>query len=751
MSRRLASRLVLPFVLTAAAIWNACQEPAAERIGRPFTAELARGAFFSSALWIDVRDLYVERAAQQLNDAWRVPATRYLVIEDGWGGPEDWGAWGLGESTRLRFYLPSVKPYDFFLRAMAADDPQGRTQSVTVRLNGRDVESWNVPRDWLERRFALPVDALRPGMNELELVYGFHIEGIEGHDDRPLALAFERLGLLPPDEEPGEERRGTGFLVQEERETLLLAAPGSYVVPIEVGPGDVAVEIETKALRRFMRSREMTLSAGVLDLEGREQVAFELDGDTGDDTLHRIPLEAYRGSQAFLFFTAVLAPGNRFLLRRPRLVSEEATGREATEEVKPPAGRPHVVLIVLDAARADHFGLYGYSRDTTPEIDRLGRESLVFTHAVAECSYTVCSMPSLLTGLSYVQHGLIGKHLFLGAEVETLAERLAAAGYLTVGYTGNPNNSTVTGMERGYEQFHEIWDTDPGQITGEVTKLLAAKSAERPLFLMLHYVPPHEPYDPTPEFDLFGDPSYAGPVNPDRDLAHAIYAKEVTLDEADLEELVALYDGNLRRGDAAVGEVLAALRGAGIYDDALVVVTSDHGEAFMEHGWIGHNTTLYGEMLRVPLVVKLPASWTAQGVATDRMVGLADVVATIDRRLGLDAPAQVRGQDLLAPASGGERVLFLRSAHAAFPYFGVRTRRFKAIIQEGRLPELYDVQADPGEERDLIAEHPLLHAGLMVLLSRAIKEDDKLRAGVREGDISEAQRKMLEALGYLGN
>jgi arylsulfatase len=410
-----------------------------------------------------------------------------------------------------------------------------------------------------------------------------------------------------------------------------------------------------------------------------------------------------------------------------------------------------VVLIVLDAARVDHFGLYGYSRDTTPEIDRLGRESLVFTQVVAECSYTLCSMPSLLTGLSYVRHGLVRHDLVLDAGVGTLAERLTAAGYRTVGYTSNPYNSTATGLQRGYEEFHEIWSTDPAEITAEVTALLAAGGGERPLFLMLHYVPPHEPYDPSPEFDIFGDGSYAGPVTSDRDLVQALYANEIELDEADLAELVALYDGNLRRADAAVGRVLAALRGAGIYDDTLVVVTSDHGEAFLEHGWIGHNKTIHDEMLRVPLVVKLPSSWPAEGVATDRLTGLADVATTIDRRLGLDAPPEARGQDLLASADDAERILFLRSAQEGFPYVGVRTRRFKAILREGHLPKLYDVRADPGEKRDLFAEHPLLHAGLTVLLSHAMKEDAKLRARVRAADISEEQRKMLEALGYLGN
>jgi arylsulfatase A-like enzyme len=281
-----------------------------------------------------------------------------------------------------------------------------------------------------------------------------------------------------------------------------------------------------------------------------------------------------------------------------------------------------------------------------------------------------------------------------------------------------------------------------------VRRLRQADVAARPFFLMIHYVPPHEPYAPDPEFDVFGDPAYDGPVTSDRELAQAVYDRKIELDESDLAEMVALYDGNLRMADAAVGRVLAGLKDAGRYDDALVIVTSDHGEAFLEHGWMGHNKTIYEEMLRVPLIVKLPRSWEPPAeLDLDRLVTLADVPATILRRLGLEAPAAVRGLDLL-DGDPPERALYLRSAKKTDPWLGVRTRRWKAIWGNGS-GELYDLAADPGETVDVIAEHPLLRAGLALLLSRAIRAEEPLRAGARAGEISEEDRTMLRALGYL--
>jgi arylsulfatase A-like enzyme len=199
-----------------------------------------------------------------------------------------------------------------------------------------------------------------------------------------------------------------------------------------------------------------------------------------------------------------------------------------------------------------------------------------------------------------------------------------------------------------------------------------------------------------------------------------------------------------------VGRVQAFLKQAGIYDDALVIVTADHGEAFLEHGRVGHNSTIYGEMLRVPLLVKLPSAWRAraEGVDVERLVTLADVPATILRLLAIAPPAHVRSSSLLA-RSPAARLIFLRSSQSDAPVLGVRTSRFKALTQAGAPPEIYDVLRDPSEKVNLIVENPVLHAGLSLILARAIREPSELRAGAREGEIAEKDKAMLRALGYL--
>ncbi|MCP4654738.1 MAG: sulfatase-like hydrolase/transferase, partial [bacterium] len=203
--------------------------------------------------------------------------------------------------------------------------------------------------------------------------------------------------------------------------------------------------------------------------------------------------------------------------------------------------------------------------------------------------------------------------------------------------------------------------------------------------------------------------------------------------------------------DAAVGEVFAALRDAGLWDDSLVMVTSDHGEAFMEHGRVGHNSTIYEEMLRVPLIVKLPAGRSAQGIDTGSLRSLGDLAPTILGLVGLEPPSEVRFPDLLAPGrpAEAERAVFLRSSQPERTIFGVRTPRWKAITREGGTTELYDLVADPRESTDLAPERPLLHAGLILLLEQAMNAPSPLRAGEREEEISQDDQRMLRALGYI--
>ncbi len=731
-----------------------CQ-PAAPPPGETWLPQLAGGELLRAGTWIDFR----QRFAEEQSSAAILPPVHLATIEGEWGGAESWGAWGVGERSTFRFFLRWQQATQLYIRCRAVDDPQGRRQTVEVIVNGQEVTHLDIGLDWEEQRIDLPEGLLQLGDNRVELIYGFHVEGRPGVDPRPLALAIEEIGLLQSGQKPKPLRNAAEDLVEidTDKETLRLLSSGTYLTPIRVPRNAVALELAIG-----LSGRGTQLRASIMTTDGSEEVLFESDEHSKSER-HRLPLQSYRGRDAFLAIDTELGQGGTSSLSYPRLLEESTSTPELSRADRTAAqpntvARPDVVVIVLDAARADRFGSYGYERNTTPFIDRLATEALVFDTAIAECPYTVCSMPQLLAGLSFLQHGLVARTHRLADETQTLAEILSQLGYQTLAFTGNPNSSRATGSDQGFDEFHEIWRltsgrdrTHPGFLTDRAIKRFETLDS-RPLFVMLHYVPPHEPYDPDPEFDLFGDPAYDGPVTGDQQFVQAAFTRQVELDPADLDELSALYDGNLRMADDYVRRLVEALQAAGRWDNTLFVLTSDHGEAFAEHGVLGHNETLYEEMLRVPLILRLPGGQRPSTAELTQLASLGDVMPTVLARLDYPPPVGAFGSDLLSPRNDADRHIVLRSSHEAGTIFGVRTQRWKLMARSPASWDpgwfrLFDLEADPDERVDLAAQHRLIQAALALRLSQALQSQQP--AQTESGTIPETDEEMLKSLGYL--
>jgi arylsulfatase A-like enzyme len=355
---------------------------------------------------------------------------------------------------------------------------------------------------------------------------------------------------------------------------------------------------------------------------------------------------------------------------------------QAPEPHSFPRGRHSVVLITLDAARADHLSLYGYGRPTTPHLDRLAERALVFEAAQSPSNFTALSLYSLHTGLyptSFVHQGEL-----VALPGMTLAETLRAAGWATGAVVDfrRPLPYLLAGFER--QDLREPGtggDTDfessAGWVTAHARFALSDLQARQPFFLWAHYSDPHAAYVAHPGFD-FGDSA------------------------------IDCYDSELGFADAQIGELLTALEGV---PDTLVVVTSDHGEAFGEHGLHTHGQGLYEEEVRVPLLVALPPGTGGRPfqARVAQPVDLTDLVPTIHDALGLATPRPRPGESLLAHALGGAP---LRTPEAVsqtlLPYArltAVRRGSDKWILDHLRGAALhFNLSSDPGEQSPEVTE-----------------------------------------------
>jgi choline-sulfatase len=416
---------------------------------------------------------------------------------------------------------------------------------------------------------------------------------------------------------------------------------------------------------------------------------------------------------------------------------------------------PNFVIVLIDALRPDHLGTYGYSRPTSPNIDRLAKQGVVFDNAFAQASYTGLSISSLLTSLYPSAAGSDDSGAIrLRQRPVTIAENLQRAGYVNAAFSVNPLVHWDYGFAQGFATFthclstHELIDD---------TIAWVGNHARRPFFVYLHLMDTHSPYVPAELLASRFTPADYKPSDPDvrgGDVARmrARMARGHTYGEPDRRYLESLYDGCVASADAEVGRLAAGLKRMGVYHNTVIIICADHGEEFWEHGGLEHARTLYQESLRVPLILKLPAGMAKQTRREEAVVRLVDVYPTVSELAGLSAPAGIRGENLLQLKRGVVREVYAeREAQRAL------RRGDWNLIMDGRnqsLNELYDLKNDPLEKKNVAAEHPdvvrRLSAGIM-RLDREAQSRAKARADSdsESGPPDSVTLERLRSLGYI--
>lgn len=393
--------------------------------------------------------------------------------------------------------------------------------------------------------------------------------------------------------------------------------------------------------------------------------------------------------------------------------------------------RPNVLLVSIDSLRADHLGSYGYERDTSPTIDALAREGVLFEQAISSAPWTVPAHVTLLTGLPPEVHDVMSVRQKLSPDAVTLAEAMQGAGYDTAAFVSGPTVMAHFGFDQGFALYDESMVerrqqnagtavSSPGLVDLVSGWLGRWNDAGRraPFFVFLHMWDVHYDYVPPQEYVERFDPGYAGDVDARRFETNE--RVRLGMDPRDLRHVVALYDGEIRFTDDHLARLVARLRTLGLLDDTIVVVTSDHGDEFFEHGYKGHAKSLYDEVLHVPLVVRYPRR-VAAGRRITEQVRLMDVAPTILGLAGVSAPAGFGAQGLapehrfvdLAPYLGHRPegpfpVLpaFSSNLWLSAKQHAVRTAEAKLVRYEPPLPnrpptEVFDLASDSAERDNL--------------------------------------------------
>ena len=446
----------------------------------------------------------------------------------------------------------------------------------------------------------------------------------------------------------------------------------------------------------------------------------------------------------------------------------------------PAARRPNVLVVTLDTTRADHTSAYGYSRPTTPRLVELAKQGVRFDTAYAPIATTLPSHTSMFTGLLPRTHGALKNGLPVNPKLTLLAETMRDAGYETTAFLGSFAVSSRFGLQRGFTNYDDHfkdgqckWEVSrwEGQKIegdfcrrGDLTRAVAvewlqghgylpkdgaakgsAKKPDKPFFAWIHFFDPHNPYDPPEAQAKLFPPLSANPSELERDIAN--------------------YDGEIHFTDQEVGNLLDALAAGGILDDTIVIVVGDHGEGLMDHGWMLHGLQIYEEAVHVPLIVRWPAK-LPKGKTIAEPVELVDLTPTILDLTGVAAPKvtpPVEGLSL-APALLGQAkldperpILVQRRFYAGDNEKGIAVKGSKHGLRVGRWKyieakeentfELYDLQSDPGEKKNLADAKPAERDAMAAKLATTLAGTAAAAPTART--VSPEDQRKLEALGYV--
>ncbi len=439
---------------------------------------------------------------------------------------------------------------------------------------------------------------------------------------------------------------------------------------------------------------------------------------------------------------------------------------------------PNLLLIVVDTLRADHLGAYGYPRPTSPAIDALASQGLLFRRAYSTAPWTQPSVASLITGLHPASHQVDRLLRVLPESADTLAEVLSRAGYATGGVVSHWLIGERFQFDQGYAVFRETQGGEETLSTPSVTAeaiqmLIGLVEDERPFYLFVHYFDPHYSYRHHPEYGLA--PSSAGRLD-GREGIWDLRALDPPPDEPELGFIRDLYDGEIRFTDEGISRLLGELERLGVSDDTWVVLVADHGEEFFERGWLGHTRTLYDELIRVPLVIRPPGGGDPRVV--QEPLSLVSLMPTLLDLLGIDAGDPSLPGASFAPLITGvgswrpaaiysevdrydERAGQRAQTAAANSKFPTRSMLHKQALVEGRWKlvvdqlggsrELYDLDADPGERNDLADREPQVVVRMIRQLEAAIadaRESQLPRVGAERVQTENEIQRLID-LGYV--
>lgn len=490
-------------------------------------------------------------------------------------------------------------------------------------------------------------------------------------------------------------------------------------------------------------------------------------GDSGK--IINIPLEGFEDDIVSMSFAVISEMGKRFgnlsevLLIQPYIESSSNEVSLTEEEIvklrniKKRFSSYNLVFLLLDAAVSDHLSTYGYERKTTPYIDQLAQDGIIFNNAFTNASYTIASVATILTGLFPSTHSVLSSDFALPDDAILLSEYFKNHGFKTAAFTGNYFFSKAFGFQQGFDYFYEPPLKNlllHSELIVNEAKDWITRNLDGKFFLYVHFREPHVPYA-IPQnfnFNFWDKPIPSSKIQELRSINCTDFTQR-TPEEIDF--IISQYDTLLRYADSQIGKLISFLKEKKLLDKTIFIILADHGQSFWQHQIHTHSLQVYDESIRIPLIIYFPKNLNIKPARIDKLFETIDLMPTLLDLFDIQSLKKLPGKSYLNcivfEKCPNKDYVISRNESTSNPLFSIRNNEYKLIISKSKRQfELYDLKSDSLEKNNIFNEELIITRYFLQNLDQSLRESLGYRYFMPQlSKLTGEMREKLRALGYV--
>lgn len=688
----------------------------------------------------------------------------HILLLEGWSNPEKIGdtslRWAIGNKSKVNFFSVVVKNFKLVLKAMPFEANDHEKQAINIYLNNNFINSVNLKSGWNEYVLLIGKEKLRLGFNQLVFIYKYSKQPIKfniNEDNRYLSVAFEYIKFIYQNDEKRVINSNNADINLDynilKNDVINLPSLTSLEYLLRI-PKDARLKLEMLIdTNEEKQCSDSYFNVWMEDAKGKISKIINFKSGKKEKPpkliYKKVKLKNKKREIVKLYFANTINdPNYKIIIKKLSL-----EGDVENEEV---SASPNVVLMLLDALRPDHLSVYQHKNNASPHIDNISEDSVVFKNAYTQSTFTREAVASLLTSLYPLTHN-VGYIHKMSYDITTVPEILKQFDYQTTAFTANGFINKDSGILQGFDKIIELFryaywgphNSTPAEAFIPAFDEWLLRNYKGKFFIYMHFMQPHEPYQAPKSFRIFSYKDKPSVLDGSTFNRNKVKEKEIAITSDDIQHMKNLYDDNIYYIDYIIGKLIHKLYLLDLYQNTMIIILSDHGDEFMEHGGFSHSMHLYDECLHIPLIIKTPNALYKKKIIKS-MAQLIDIGNTILDVLGTNRSIG-QGKSLFPLISDSSGIKEIHSAIYASrkSFIALRTYRYK-YIEDTKTKErqLYDVIKDQTEQFNIANSNADIVQQLSNLLSNWYTNQKPYIPQPAE-EIDEHTKEILRSLGYL--